>query len=66
MTLLYTVVDIHITLGVLLYGSSLLVIVRTNYVKALFIHSGLRALDMWSLIAKLDEKAVNMDCEIAQ
>jgi hypothetical protein len=37
MTLLYVVVNIAITRNVLLYGSSLLVIIRTNYVKA-FVH----------------------------
>jgi hypothetical protein len=46
--LLFVVVGIGITHGVLLYGSNLLIVARTNYVRALFIHNGSRALDLES------------------
>jgi hypothetical protein len=46
--LLFVVVGIGITHGVLLYGSILLIVARTNYVRALFIHNGSRALDLES------------------
>ncbi len=65
MTLLYVVVDIGITPSVLLYGSSLLVVIRTNYVKA-FVHpKWFKNFGFKEPNVELDKKVVDMDCEIA-